>query len=50
MPILHGIVSGAQFMAEMATMPEVAFEATLRGIESTRLRRLDDGRTLRGVT
>jgi phenylpropionate dioxygenase-like ring-hydroxylating dioxygenase large terminal subunit len=49
-PILHGSFSGAQFVAEMAKMPEVTFEATPRGIKSTQIRRLDDGRTLRRVT
>lgn len=49
-PILHGSFSGAQFVQAMAAMPEVTFEATERGIMSTQLRTLEDGRTLRRVT
>ena len=49
-PILHGSFSGTQFVAEMAKMPEVTFETTPRGILSTQIRRLEDGRVLRRVT
>lgn len=49
-PILHGSFSGAQFVTEMAKMPEVTFETTPRGIQSTQLRTLDDGRVLRRIT
>lgn len=49
-PILHGSFSGAQFVTEMAKMPEVSFETTPRGVKSTQLRRMDDGRLHRRVT
>jgi len=49
-PILHGVFSGPQFVAAMAVMPEVEFEATPRGVRSVQLRKLDDGRTLRRIT
>ena len=49
-PILHGSFSGAQFVAEMGKMPEVVFAATPRGIKSTSIRRMDDGRTHTRVT
>lgn len=49
-PILHGTFSGAQFVGEMAVMPDVTFEATPRGVLSTQVRRLPDGRTLTRTT
>jgi len=49
-PILHARFSGFQFSPEMALMPEVQFEYTARGVRSTQLRSLGDGRTLRRVT
>jgi nitrite reductase/ring-hydroxylating ferredoxin subunit len=49
-PILHARFSGFQFSPEMALMPEVQFEYTARGVSSTQLRSLGDGRTLRRVT
>jgi nitrite reductase/ring-hydroxylating ferredoxin subunit len=49
-PILHGRFSGFQFSPEMALMPEVRFEHTARGVRSTQVRALGDGRTLRRVT
>ena len=49
-PILHGSFSGAQFVAQMAIMPEVSYNVTERGVLSTQLRKLDDGRTFRRVT
>ena len=49
-PVLHGTFSGTQFVREMAVMPEVSFEATPRGVKSTQVRRLEDGRTLTRVT
>jgi len=49
-PILHGAFSGAQFVPEMAAMPEVRFETTPRGVKVTSLRRREDGRVHRRVT
>jgi len=49
-PILHARFSGFQFAAEMALVPQVQFEYTERGVRSTQLRSLDDGRSLRRVT
>lgn len=49
-PILHGAFSGAQFVPEMAVMPDVTFSVTPRGVKTTQLRRLDDGRRFRRVT
>jgi len=49
-PILHARFSGFQFSPEMALMPEVQFEYTARGVRSTQLRSLGDGRTLRRIT
>jgi phenylpropionate dioxygenase-like ring-hydroxylating dioxygenase large terminal subunit len=49
-PILHGSFSGAQFVAQMAIMPEVTYQITERGVLSTQIRKLDDGRTFRRVT
>ena len=49
-PILHARFSGFQFSPEMALMPEVTFEYTPRGVRSTQLRDLGDGRRLRRIT
>lgn len=49
-PVLHGNFSGPQFVEAMGQMPEVTFETTARGVKSTQLRTLPDGRTLRRVT
>ncbi|PRB43052.1 phenoxybenzoate dioxygenase [Arthrobacter sp. MYb23] len=49
-PILHARFSGEQFTAEMALMPEVAYEYTSNGVRSTQLRVLDESRVLRRVT
>ncbi|HEX2886391.1 Rieske 2Fe-2S domain-containing protein, partial [Vineibacter terrae] len=49
-PILHGSFSGAQFVEQMAVMPKAKFEYGPRGIKSTQLRTLPDGRALRRIT
>ncbi len=49
-PILHGSFSGAQFVEQMAVMPKARFEYGPRGIRSTQLRTLPDGRALRRIT
>jgi phenylpropionate dioxygenase-like ring-hydroxylating dioxygenase large terminal subunit len=49
-PILHGGFSGMQFTAALASMPDVDFEETPRGVRSVQRRTLDDGRRLRRVT
>lgn len=49
-PILHGSFSGNQFVAQMALMPEVVFEETERGIQSTQVRDLGEGKVHRRVT
>ena len=49
-PILHGSFSGAQFVAQMGLMPEVAFETWELGIRSTSLRRLESGQVHRRIT
>lgn len=42
-PILHGSFSGAQFIAEMAVMPNVRFEDTERGVRSLQRRAVEQG-------
>ena len=49
-PILHGSFSGPQFVPMMGVMPEVQFETTERGVKSTSVRRLEDGRVFHRVT
>jgi nitrite reductase/ring-hydroxylating ferredoxin subunit len=49
-PVLHGSFSGAQFVAQMASLPEVTFETSALGVKTTQLRRLDDGTLFRRVT
>ena len=49
-PILHGSFSGAQFVAQMAAMPKVTFEATPRGVKVESLRPAEAGKTHRRVT
>ncbi|WCM29478.1 aromatic ring-hydroxylating dioxygenase subunit alpha [Sphingomonas sp. QA11] len=49
-PILHGSFSGNQFVAQMALMPEVLFEETERGIQSTQVRDLGEGKVHRRIT
>ncbi len=49
-PILHGSFSGNQFVEHMSLMPTVRFEETDRGIRSTQIRSLDDGREHRRIT
>jgi phenylpropionate dioxygenase-like ring-hydroxylating dioxygenase large terminal subunit len=49
-PILHGAFSGAQFTNTMASMPQVEFETSARGVTVRSLRRMDDGKTFYRVT
>jgi nitrite reductase/ring-hydroxylating ferredoxin subunit len=49
-PILHGSFSGAQFVPMMAVMPQVEFSPTGRGMKSTSVRKLEDGRVFHRVT
>jgi len=49
-PILHGSFSGTQFTSQMASMPQVVFEATANGVKVTSTRRMDDGKTFLRIT
>ena len=49
-PILHGSFSGPQFTLAMASMPNVTFEASARGVLARSTRKMDDGRTFYRVT
>lgn len=49
-PILHGSFSGMQFNARMASLPEVRFDTTPRGVKVTSVRKGEDGRTFLRVT
>ncbi len=49
-PILHGSFSGAQFTQAMASMPDVAFETSPRGVTVRSTRKAEDGRTFYRVT
>ncbi|HVV42705.1 MAG TPA: aromatic ring-hydroxylating dioxygenase subunit alpha [Nitrobacter sp.] len=49
-PVLHGSFSGAQFTNMMASMPEVRFETTARGVAVRSVRRQDDGKVFYRVT
>jgi phenylpropionate dioxygenase-like ring-hydroxylating dioxygenase large terminal subunit len=49
-PVLHGSFSGAQFTNMMATMPEVSFETSPRGVLVRSSRRQDDGKVFYRVT
>jgi phenylpropionate dioxygenase-like ring-hydroxylating dioxygenase large terminal subunit len=49
-PVLHGSFSGPQFTNLMASMPEVRFETTPRGIAIRSVRPQDDGRVFYRIT
>jgi phenylpropionate dioxygenase-like ring-hydroxylating dioxygenase large terminal subunit len=49
-PILHGSFSGAQFTQAMASIPNVAFETSPRGVTVRSTRKTDDGKTFYRVT
>jgi phenylpropionate dioxygenase-like ring-hydroxylating dioxygenase large terminal subunit len=49
-PILHGSFSGPQFTLAMASIPDVAFETSTRGVTVRSRRKMDDGRTFYRVT
>jgi phenylpropionate dioxygenase-like ring-hydroxylating dioxygenase large terminal subunit len=49
-PILHGSFSGPQFTTMMASMPQVKFETSARGVTVRSIRRQDDGRVFYRVT
>jgi phenylpropionate dioxygenase-like ring-hydroxylating dioxygenase large terminal subunit len=49
-PVLHGSFSGPQFTNAMASMPNVTFEASPRGVLARSIRKMDDGKTFYRVT
>jgi nitrite reductase/ring-hydroxylating ferredoxin subunit len=49
-PILHGSFSGAQFVQQMALMPEVSWEFTPNGVRSVQIRKLEGAGILRRIT
>jgi phenylpropionate dioxygenase-like ring-hydroxylating dioxygenase large terminal subunit len=49
-PVLHGSFSGPQFTLTMASMPDVTFEASPRGVLARSTRKTDDGKTFYRVT
>ena len=49
-PVLHGSFSGPQFTLAMASMPNVTFEASPRGVLARSTRKMDDGKTFYRVT
>ena len=49
-PVLHGSFSGPQFTNMMASMPEVKFEMSPRGVTVRSIRNQDDGKIFYRVT
>jgi phenylpropionate dioxygenase-like ring-hydroxylating dioxygenase large terminal subunit len=49
-PVLHGSFSGPQFTNMMASMPEVTFEMSPRGVTVRSIRNQDDGKVFYRVT
>ncbi|MGH7934856.1 MAG: Rieske 2Fe-2S domain-containing protein [Candidatus Binataceae bacterium] len=49
-PILHGSFSGAQFVEQMALMPQVTWDYTPHGVRSVQIRKLEGAQRLRRVT
>ena len=49
-PVLHGSFSGPQFTNMMASMPEVKFEMSPRGVTVRSIRHQDDGKVFYRVT
>ncbi len=49
-PILHGHISGVQFVPEMGIIPETRFEYSATGVVAHSFRRLPDGRVLHRAT
>ncbi len=49
-PILHGSFSGAQFTMAMASVPDVKFERSPRGVTVRSTRKTEDGKTFYRVT
>ncbi len=49
-PVLHGSFSGPQFTMAMASIPDVTFETSPRGVLVRSKRRMDDGKTFYRVT
>jgi hypothetical protein len=49
-PVLHGSFSGPQFTNMMASMPEVKFETSPRGVTVRSIRHQDDGKVFYRVT
>jgi len=48
-PVLHGQISGTQFVDAMARVPEIRWELTEHGINTIAVRRLDDGKRFRRI-
>jgi phenylpropionate dioxygenase-like ring-hydroxylating dioxygenase large terminal subunit len=49
-PVLHGSFSGPQFTNMMASMPDVTFEMSPRGVTVRSIRKQDEGKTFYRVT
>ncbi len=49
-PVLHGSFSGAQFTMAMASIPQVQFEMSERGVTVRSTRKTDDGKVFYRVT
>jgi phenylpropionate dioxygenase-like ring-hydroxylating dioxygenase large terminal subunit len=49
-PVLHGSFSGPQFTLAMASIPDVTFEASPRGVLARSTRKMDGGKTFYRVT
>ena len=50
MVVLHGSFSGTQFVDAMKLMPEVSWEYSPLGVQTTSIRQLPDGKTLRRLS
>jgi nitrite reductase/ring-hydroxylating ferredoxin subunit len=48
--VLHSTFSGNQFVEQMAVMPEVTWDYSQLGVQTTSLRKLPDGATLRRIS
>jgi phenylpropionate dioxygenase-like ring-hydroxylating dioxygenase large terminal subunit len=48
--VLHTTFSGVQFVSDMGILPEVSWHLTDKGVKTTSIRKLEDGRTFRRVS
>jgi phenylpropionate dioxygenase-like ring-hydroxylating dioxygenase large terminal subunit len=48
-PVLHGSISGSQFVDLLSRMPEITWEYTEHGINTVAHRRLENGKTLKRI-